>query len=285
MHKMARLAVAFRRILSFSARKFSKQTEHEDSFYLQFSEWKSRTMKTLSENRFQSIHERKDFSVVSEDFFKASLRGRYLVEHRGHSLMKEPRDITIYQRLLWDVKPANIIEMGTYAGGSALWMSDMLKMMEIDSTIYTIDNNLSYVSDEIKKSCSPNVHFWWGDAYEIEKIFSNEFIQSLKRPLVVIEDCHVNSLGILEFFHKFMQSGDYFVVEDTCPHIPGLTLRPEVEVLESLDDLETWETNKLDILKKFLVDHTDQYSVDAFFTDMFGYNATWNWHGYIKRMI
>ena len=281
---MARLAVAFRRTLSFSARKFSKQTEHEDLFYLQFNEWKSRTMRTLSENRFQSINQRKDWSVVPEDFFKASLRGRYLVEHRGHSLMKEPRDLAIYQRLLWDVKPANIIEMGTYVGGSALWMSDMLKMMEIDSTIYTVDYR-SYVSDEIKKLCSPNVHFWWGDAYEIEKVFSNEFMQSLKHPLVVIEDCHVNTLGMLEFFHKFMQSGDYFIVEDTCPHIPSLALRPGVEDLESLDDLEPGTTRKLDILKKFLINHADQYCVDAFFTDMFGYNASWNWHGYIKRMV
>ena len=40
----------------------------------------------------------------------------------------------------------------------------------------------------------------------------------------------------------------------------------------------------INILKQFLSDYSQYYAVDSFHTDFFGYNSTWNWHGYIRRM-
>ncbi len=40
----------------------------------------------------------------------------------------------------------------------------------------------------------------------------------------------------------------------------------------------------LEHLKRFLSDYSQEYSVDSFYTDLFGYNGTCNWHGYIRRM-
>ncbi len=45
-----------------------------------------------------------------------------------------------------------------------------------------------------------------------------------------------------------------------------------------------WGPDKLNALKKFLSEYQDHYSVDTFFTDYYGYNGTWNWHGYVRRM-
>ena len=35
------------------------------------------------------------------------------------------------------------------------------------------------------------------------------------------------------------------------------------------------------VLKSFLTDYSQYYSVDSFYTDFFGYNGTWNWHGFL----
>ncbi len=33
-------------------------------------------------------------------------------------------DLAIYARLMWELKPRTVIEVGTAKGGSALWLAD-----------------------------------------------------------------------------------------------------------------------------------------------------------------
>ena len=108
-----------------------------------------------SPNRFQSITNRKDTGVLTQDNIKNSLRARYIRTHRGYALIKDCLDLSIVQRLFWEVKPATIIEMGTFSGANALWMADMLKMMEIDSFIYTVDIDSLCVEEGIRKLWPP----------------------------------------------------------------------------------------------------------------------------------
>ena len=49
-------------------------------------------------------------------------------------------------------------------------------------------------------------------------------------------------------------------------------------------DFKPSDTEMLTELRSFLNEYKDWYSVDSFFTDFFGYNATWHWHGFIRRM-
>ena len=41
--------------------------------------------------------------------------------------------------------------------------------------------------------------------------------QKLPHPWYVIEDSHVNVTGLLEYFDRFLQPGDYLMVEDIHP--------------------------------------------------------------------
>lgn len=43
-------------------------------------------------------------------------------------------------------------------------------------------------------------------------------------------------------------------------------------------------TEKLDELRTFMQTHSAAYRVDTYYTDMFGYNGTWNWDGFIKKI-
>ena len=74
-----------------------------------------------------------------------------------------------------------------------------------------------------------------------------------------------------------MESGDYFIVEDTNPLIPVHLGAGRI------NEYKLGGNELLMTLKRFLEKHND-CKVDTFFTDIFGYNGTWNWHGYIRKM-
>ncbi|PPS23546.1 hypothetical protein BVY10_27585 [Pseudomonas amygdali pv. morsprunorum] len=91
------------------------------------------------------------------------------------------------------------------------------------------------------------ITFIQGDSRSPEIAFPAELLLQAPHPWLIVEDSHVNIQGILEYFSKFMQPGDYFIIED--------------------------ENAESDIGKHLLM-HPGQYWVDTFFTDYFGYNAT-----------
>ena len=230
--------------------------------------------------RFQQIGEREDRSDSSAAEFQSNSDGRYFIFHRGIDLMKGCHDLVIYMQLLGYVKPATIIEIGVASGGTTIWMADMLKLMDIECKIYSMDIDLTLLHDRVKKFQPANVKFIQGDSYKVEETFSPEFLHTLPHPWIVIEDAHENFPDILKYFHTYMQVGDYFIVDDTNPHafitIGMRKVYPDYK--------GEWGPGKLNWLRRFLTEHNQYYAVDSFFTDLFGYNVTANWNGFIRRM-
>ncbi len=234
-----------------------------------------------SPTRFQSIKEREDRSEIPVEAVLAHMKGKYFIHHRGCHLLKTADDQAILYQFLHHLRPATIIELGIFSGGNAVWMSDMLKLMEIDCHIYGMDIDLSLIEDRVKEIKPNNITFLQGNSNKIEETFTEEFLKGLPRPLIVIEDTHVNTLGILEHFVKYMETGDYFMVEDTSPILPG-PLGPISPT--SQREYTPIGYDQLDCVKKFLTKYEKEFAVDSFFIDFFGYNGTWNWHGFIRRM-
>ena len=145
----------------------------------------------------------------------------------------------------------------------------MLRLIEMDSSIYSMDVDLSVLEDRVKEIKPNNVTFLEGDSHKIEKTFDSDFLHGLPHPWLVIEDSHENVYGILEHFHQFMKSGDYFIVEDTNPllpmHLGAGRIHPEYKI---------GGNELLETLKQFLTEHCNDYKVDSFFTDLFGSNGT-----------
>ncbi|XP_022800641.1 uncharacterized protein LOC111338414 [Stylophora pistillata] len=105
-------------------------------------------------------------------------------------------------------------------------------------------------------------------------------VTSLPHPWFLSEDSHVNMIGVMEHFHKFMQPGDYICIEDTNPTVPekaGQGLIKELGYTMS-------GSSKLNDLKRFLMDHPGKYVVDQKYTDFYGYNVTFNTNGFLKRV-
>lgn len=63
---------------------------------------------------------------------------------------KELKRFGYLQEMFWDIHPATIIQLGTYAGGTAVWMADTLSKLDIKCHAYSMDIDLSMISDHAK---------------------------------------------------------------------------------------------------------------------------------------
>ncbi|XP_078357413.1 uncharacterized protein LOC144642323 [Oculina patagonica] len=144
--------------------------------------------------------------------------------------------------------------------------------------IYSLDIDLSLVRDLAKKDES--ISFIEGDASKIEHAFPEYLLKNCPHPWPLLEDQHDHMNITLDYFDKFFVSSDYVCVEDGTPHSPfgmGMGLAEEKEY-------KTWGDKKLVGMKEFISKHPNRYLVDTYYNDFYGYNASFNWNGFWKRV-
>lgn len=172
------------------------------------------------------------------------------------TLMKDPMTLSIYLQLLQDLKPKTILEFGTYEGGSALWIHDQMTSLNLECKIHTFDIN----SEGVNLSNLESLLFHQLDNFHIiEYVKENyELFSSMERPVLVIEDSHVNLKELLQTIDPFLDTGDYLVVEDTL------------------------EYSKYCEMESFLSEHN--YLVDRHYCDFWGVNYSWNINSFLKKI-
>ena len=233
-----------------------------------------------SPNRFQHINQRENRSLFTKEVDRAHYFGKNLMEHRGVDILTGVHDVVIYTQLLSYVRPATVFDLGVCTGGTSLLIADTLNLYQIKSQVYSMDIDLTLIDPRVHDMKPDNLTFLQGDCYKIEETFPDELLLSKPHPWILIEDAHENTLGVLDHFHKHMKEGDYIIFDDTNPNqalIQGMGL-------ESFPSYQEIGPGKLETLKKFMIKYDKFYAVDSFFTDMFGYNVTHNWNGYIRKM-
>ena len=130
------------------------------------------------------------------------------------------------------------------------------------------------LDEGLKRRKPDTVDFITGDNTEIENIFPPAMLEPLPHPWLIVEDSH-NTVAIVEYLHQFMKVGDYMVVEDTSP----VMLYGDCSFTDS-----QWGEQKLHVLKKLLRSPVGQnFKVDSFLTDLYGYNCTMSWHGFLRK--
>ena len=146
--------------------------------------------------------------------------GKHFMSYRGLPMAKDPFDVVLYETLFYELQPATIIELGAYTGASAMWMADRLRTFGVKSRVISVDIDLSLV-DDAAKYCD-GVEFVEGDCNRIDELFPAGVLRELPHPIVLIDDAHVNIDGVYGHFHRHaFQTGDYLIIEDTIPWIPG----------------------------------------------------------------
>ncbi len=159
------------------------------------------------------------------------------MEWKGNPLFKTVHDFSLVSMLIWEVCPGTVIELGSGNRASAIWVADLAHIFGLDCAVYSLDLRRPAISHA-------GVTFIEGDCEFIGNSFPSSMLKALPHPWIIIEDAHVNVLGLLNHFSAFMQPGDYFYVEDS---------RNKKEA-----ELETWVRS-----------YSDEFKVDSKYTDFF----------------
>ena len=234
-------------------------------------------LKILVRNVIIILNEREERSDLHFNSVKGIISGKYRSVYRGIDILKAPVDTEI---LFWYIKPRTVIELGSFTGGSALWIVDTLNTSNIECNVFSVDIDLSNLHPMAKQHQPTNLSFFEGDNKEINRVLTPEFLHAQPHPFIVIDDAHSDFDVVMEYFDKFLIPGDYLVCEDTSPDIPD-SLQGGLDTGEGYIRVGL---EKLMIWKRFLEKHGDKYAVDSFYSDFFGYNASSNWDGYVRRM-
>jgi cephalosporin hydroxylase len=210
-----------------------------------------RMLNRRSMGRFVDYFERKSMPAEERNHLELSQGVDECVRWKGYMLFKTVYDLVIYQLILAELRPGTIIEIGSGDGGSAIWFADQARILGIETRVVSMDNRPPAIE-------YPSVRFLAGDCNQIGSAFTEGQLAQMVHPWLVVEDAHVNLLGVLEFFDNHLQSGDYFVVEDS--------------------------PIKENDIGKFMLTRSALYPVDTRFTDFFGQNATCSVDSIFKRM-
>ncbi len=190
-------------------------------------------------------------------------QGAMAYRHRGLPLLKNPFDLAIYPLLLARLQPRTLIEIGTHAGGSALWFADQAPNL----CVYSIDLQAPV------GVVHPSVTFLEGDACNLGAALPDSVMEAIDRPLLVVEDSsHFagTTASVLDFFDRWLRPGEYVVIEDG--------------ILTAMRVADAYDGGPLRAIHEFLTRTNGRYEIDRALCDYFGTNVTWNVDGYLRRV-
>lgn len=125
---------------------------------------------------------------------------------RGLELTKNPLDLWVYGEIIHETKPDLIIECGTFKGGSAHYMADMMRLMNGKGRVVTID----ILPIETPKH--EHITYMVGDSATIKLPRFDE-----ERIMVVLDSNHSKPhvLRELDRYGPLVTPGCYMIVEDS----------------------------------------------------------------------
>lgn len=148
---------------------------------------------------------------------------RHYTRYKGRKVLKPPFDWIVLGDIIEDTKPEVIIEIGTYEGGTAVWMADCVQAMGLDCPVISIDTRNAAHSET-------NVGVKWvhGDATMAATFEEIESLAAGRRGLVIEDSDHKQHITaqLLEMYAPFVKVGSYFIVEDTICEFTGLPPYP-----------------------------------------------------------
>ena len=190
-------------------------------------------------------------------------QGTMAYRYRGLPLLKNPFDLALYPLLLDREKPRTLIEIGSFGGGSAIWFADQMPGMRVLSVDLQAPAGVAH----------PAVTFLQGDANNLGAVLPPELMESIERPLLVVEDSsHFAgpTTAVLDFFDEWLRPGEYIVVEDG--------------ILTAMRVADSYDGGPLRAIGEFMARTNGRYEIDRTFCDYFGTNVTWNVDGYLRRV-
>ena len=183
--------------------------------------------------------------------------------YHGIETHKCPLDLWIYQEILWDVQPGLIIELGTYRGGTTLFLAHQLQLQGETGHILSIDHM------PVPRPAHPRITYCLGEtAAPATLAYAQELARHTSGPVLVIHDAdhhYAPCLADLEAYGALVTQGSYLIVEDT--NVNGHPVLPE------------WGPGPWEAVERYLQTHADFQRDHA----REKYHLTYNPGGYLRR--
>jgi cephalosporin hydroxylase len=135
----------------------------------------------------------------------------------GLPTRKSVSDLWNYQEIIFEIKPTLIVELGTFAGGSALYFSHLLKAIKGRHKVFTVDVSRDALAPEIMQD--PDIEFMLASSCSDEVAQRIEALrQEFPGPMFVILDSDHSKKHVLAemiMLRTLMRPCDYLIVEDS----------------------------------------------------------------------
>lgn len=190
--------------------------------------------------------------------------GHHKTLYRGVECVKAPFDYVIYQMIIEEIKPDIIIEIGSYLGGSAYYMADLLELIG-KGEVHTIDIEGQYKIDPRVESHKRIKFFRNGwEGYDLN-------LTEGKKVLVIEDGTHqyLDALNAINKFAPVVSMGSYLIVEDG--------------IIDALGVSKEHKGGPVRAIKQFLSENNN-FVLDTKWCDFYGKNATFNTIGYLKKV-
>lgn len=190
-------------------------------------------------------------------------KGHHKITYKGVKIIKCPMDYVIYQMIISELQPDLVIEIGTNAGGAAIYMADLMNMIG-NGIVHSIDIEAKS-SEEAKKHPRVKLFTNGWENYDLREV------QPFKKVMVIEDSSHTyeNTIKVMNKFADCVTVGSYLIVEDG--------------IVNNLGIQREYGGGPIRAINEFLKSRND-YIVDREWTDFFGRNATFNVKGYLKKI-
>ncbi len=188
-------------------------------------------------------------------------RTHHKYTYRGIPMRKFSQTLAQYTKLIYDLQPTCILEIGTDKGGSLMWFTEQCYNL--------LPNEFKIISIDIEDKLDPafvelpdmELSFGGWQNFDISDWIDDAYFDNL----LVIDDGSHKEEDVYGAFMKFSPFATYYVVEDG--HLSFLS-DPVLDPLKGL---------------KKALSESPEWEVDRAMCDLFGTNNTSNINGFLKR--
>tara|TARA_Y100000589_G_scaffold200807_1_gene189411 strand:- start:3693 stop:4457 length:765 start_codon:yes stop_codon:yes gene_type:complete len=197
----------------------------------------------------------------------------------GRPIIKYPNDMVIQQEIMWKVKPDLIIETGIAHGGSIIFSSSMMKMMDIEGEVVGIDIDIREHNKNqiINHKAYDRISMYEGDSTNpniIKKV--EKHIKPYSKVMVILDSNHSHKhvLKELEIYSRYVTKGSFCILPDTF-----IEFFPKGYYSKD----RPWDVgnNPYTAMKEFMKNN-NKFKVSKFYSDKA--NITETIDGYLERI-
>jgi cephalosporin hydroxylase len=188
------------------------------------------------------------------------------VSWMGVPTLKNPLDSWIYQEIIHEVKPDVIVEIGSYQGGSTLFLANLLDMLG-KGKVVSIDLDRSRFSIE-----HPRVVRLDGDSGAPNVVAEAREICAGATSMVIHDGDHREDavLRDLRAYGPIVTPNSYLIVEDSV-----------IDLFRPGDGIGTFDPGPQGAIARFVAESEGAFAVDR---ERERYVVTYNPAGYLRRV-